>query len=54
MAEFSMSYLRKHSYIDEREVPRFIHEFEEFFIWINIEAQYMAIKNVPDKVSETV
>lgn len=54
MAEFSMSFLKKHSYLDENEVPTYIHEFEEFFIWINIEAQYMAIKNVPDKVAETI
>lgn len=54
MAEFSMSFLKKHSYLDENEVPTFIHEFEEFFVWINIDAQYMAIKNVPDKVAEVV
>lgn len=54
IAEFSMSFLKKHSYLDENEVPKYIHEFEEFFVWINIEAQYMAIKNVPDKVAETV
>lgn len=54
MAEFSMSFLKKHSYLDENEVPTCIYEFEEFFIWLNIESQYMAIKNVPDKVAETI
>lgn len=54
ISEFSMSFLKKHSYLDENEVPRFIHEFEEFFIWINIESQYMAIKNVPDRVADMV
>lgn len=54
LAEFSMSFLKKHSYLDENEVPTYIHEFEEFFVWINIEAQYMAIKNVPDRVADVV
>ncbi len=54
ITEFSMSFLKKHSYLDENEVPKFIYEFEEFFIWMNIEERYMAVKNVPDRVAETV
>lgn len=48
------AFFKKHSYLDEDEVPKYIHEFEEFFVWINIDARYMAIKNVPDKVADTV
>lgn len=54
ITEVSMSFLKKHSYLDENEVPKFIYEFEEFFIWINLEERYMAVKNVPDRVAETV
>ena len=50
--EFSMSYLKKHSYLDEDESPQFVYEYEEFFIWLNMSEKYMAIKNVPDKVAD--
>ena len=51
--ELSMSYLKKHNYLDENEKPQFIYEYEEFFVWLNMEDHYMAIKNVPDKVADT-
>lgn len=51
--ELSMSYLKKHNYLDENEKPQFIYEYEEFFVWMNVEGNYMAIKNVPDKVVDT-
>ena len=54
IAEFSLSYLKKHSYLDENEKPQYIYEYEEFFLWLNIPNQYLAIRNVPDKVSDTV
>ena len=54
LAEFSMSFLKKHSYLDENEVPQYIYEFEEFFVWLSVSDQYLAIKNVPDRVGDTV
>lgn len=54
ITEFSLSYLKKHSYLDENEKPQYIYEYEEFFLWLNIPNQYLAIRNVPDKVSDTV
>lgn len=26
--------LEKHNHLDKYEVPKYIHEFEEFFVWI--------------------
>ncbi len=48
--EYSFSYLNKHSYLTEKEEPAFVYEYEECFVWIDIENGFLAIKNAPDKV----
>jgi hypothetical protein len=49
--EYSFSYLNKHSYLTENEEPAFVYEYEECFAWIDVKDGFLAIKNVPDKVS---
>jgi hypothetical protein len=49
--EYSFSYLNKHNYLTEKEEPAFVYEYEECFVWIDVKNGFLAIKNVPDKVS---
>jgi len=51
VVEFSFSYLNKHSYLNENQEPAFVYEYEECFAWIDVNNGFLAIKNVPDKVS---
>lgn len=52
--EFSFSYLKKYSYLTEKEEPAYIYEYEECFSWIDTQNAFLAIKNVPNKVLITL
>lgn len=52
--EYSFFYLNKHSYLTENEEPAFVYEYEECFAWIDVTNGFLAIKNVPDKVSTII
>ena len=52
--EISFSYLAKHSYLSENEVPEYVYEFKETFAWINPKDGYLAIKNAPNKIANAI
>lgn len=52
--EFSFTYLSKYSYISENEEPKYIYELEECFVWLSLDDKFIAIKNSPNKVTNTL
>ncbi len=50
LTEYSFYYLKKYSYINEKEEPTYIYELKETFVWISIEDNFVAIKNCDERV----
>lgn len=50
LTEYTFSFLKKHSYIDENEEPKYIYELKETFIWISTKYNFVAIRNCDDRV----
>ena len=50
ITEYSFYYLKKHSYINERQEPTYIYESKETFVWISIEDDFVAIRNCDERV----
>lgn len=50
LTEYSFYYLKKYSYINEKEEPTYIYELKENFAWISVEDSFVAIKNCDERV----
>ena len=48
--EVSFVYLSKYTYISEEDEPNYIYELKDCFVWINLDNNFIAIKNCPNDI----
>lgn len=52
--EITFSYLSKHSYLSEEEKPEYVYEYKDTFAWINANEGYLAVKNAPNRIVNSI
>lgn len=48
--EVSFDYLSKYTYISELDEPNYIYELKDCFVWVNLDNNFIAIKNCPNDI----
>ena len=48
--EVSFVYLSKYTYISEEDEPNYIYELKDCFVWLNLDNNFIAIKNCPNDI----